>query len=276
MYYIPVQKRSKKSIVRNIYNSTWDKVPEAIVAKLRGLEGAAKQNRYGAIIKVLMITASGAEGINLRNTRFVHIVEPYWHMTRLDQVVGRARRICSHEDLKPEEQTVKVFLYISTLSEAQKTDEKHIDLRIRDVSKMDGKTPVTTDETLFESSILKDRINQHLLMTIKETAMDCRLYSAGNTKESVVCYDFGKVASNQFASYPTLVEDVQTKDVINQAKEVIELEEVEIAKVMYMMDSRTHELYNYDRYQETKGSAKPILVSEGTLVKEKGKYRIDK
>ena len=36
-----------------------------------------------------MITSSGAEGINLRNTRFVHIVEPYWHNVSVEQVVGR-------------------------------------------------------------------------------------------------------------------------------------------------------------------------------------------
>jgi hypothetical protein len=140
---------------------------------------------------------------------------------------------------------------------------------------MDGKTPITTDESLYESSILKDRINQQLLMAIKETAMDCRLYSTGS-KESVVCYDFGKVASNQFASYPTLIEDIQTKDAINQVKEVVGLEEVKIRKVKYMMDRRTKELYNYERYQETKGRAKPDLFLEGTLVRQEDGFRIIK
>ena len=45
-----------------------------------------------------MITASGAEGISLKNVRFVHIMEPYWHPVKR-QVIGRARRICSHADL---------------------------------------------------------------------------------------------------------------------------------------------------------------------------------
>ena len=61
-------------------------------------------NYYGEIIKLMMITSSGAEGINLRNTRFVHVVEPYWHMVRVEQVVGRARRICSHQDLPVEKE----------------------------------------------------------------------------------------------------------------------------------------------------------------------------
>ena len=72
-----------------------------------------------------MITASGAEGINLRNTRFVHIMEPYWHNVRLEQVVGRARRICSHQELPQEKRNVKVFLYMTTLTDKQRTDKNN-------------------------------------------------------------------------------------------------------------------------------------------------------
>ena len=40
-------------------------------------------------------------------------MEPYWHRTRIDQVIGRAIRICSHKDLPIEERHVDVFLYLS-------------------------------------------------------------------------------------------------------------------------------------------------------------------
>ena len=73
----------------------------------------------GEIIKLFMITASGAEGISLKNTRFVHICEPYWHPVRIEQVIGRARRICSHDKLPEELQTVEVFLYLMTFSKTQ-------------------------------------------------------------------------------------------------------------------------------------------------------------
>jgi hypothetical protein len=73
-----------------------------------------------------MITSSGAEGINLKNTRYVHIVEPYWNMVRFQQVIGRARSICSHEDLPISEQNIKIFVYLSVFSEEQKKDENHI------------------------------------------------------------------------------------------------------------------------------------------------------
>jgi Helicase conserved C-terminal domain len=108
------------------------------------------KNMYGDIIKVLMITSSGAEGINLKNTRYVHIVEPYWHMVRVQQVIGRARRICSHEELPIELQTIKVFIYVTTFSDKQRKSEDYKELHLIDKSKLNSEKIVTTDESLFE------------------------------------------------------------------------------------------------------------------------------
>jgi hypothetical protein len=172
--YTGTETAEEKEIIRNVYNSAWEFVPASIVAKLQEKHD---NNNLGEIIKIFMITSSGAEGINLRNTRFVHIIEPYWHMVRVDQVVGRARRICSHQDLPEDMRTVKVFLYVTTFSEQQKTDENNIELRIRDLSRIDGKTPVTTDETLFEMASIKQKTNNQILKAVKETSIDCQLYS---------------------------------------------------------------------------------------------------
>ena len=44
-------------------------------------------------MKILLTTKTGAEGIDLKNVRQVHIVEPYWNPVRLKQVKGRAIRV---------------------------------------------------------------------------------------------------------------------------------------------------------------------------------------
>ena len=116
----------------------------------------------GEIIKVLMITAAGAEGISLRNCRFVHITEPYWHPVRIEQVIGRARRICSHQDLPPELRNVKVFLYLMTFSKEQLASDETIELRLKDKSKVDKVTPLTSDEALYEISNIKNSINKKM------------------------------------------------------------------------------------------------------------------
>ena len=68
----------------------------------------------GDIIKVLMITSSGSEGITLKIHVSFILLEPYWHPVRTDQVIGRARRICSHQDLPEQYKTVEVFMYLMT------------------------------------------------------------------------------------------------------------------------------------------------------------------
>jgi hypothetical protein len=197
-----------------------------------------------------MITSSGAEGINLKNTRFVHITEPYWHLVRTEQVIGRARRICSHYDLPEELRTVQVFLYLSVFSESQKTDKQNIELMIRDLSRID-KRPVTTDESLYDISLIKNNINSQILKAIKESAVDCRLYSNTNKDENLVCYGFGKIHSNDFSSYPSLEQDTNEKDEINVEKKTTGLVETKpINGIQYAIDKKTNILYDLESFKQ--------------------------
>lgn len=210
--YTGTETAEEKEIIRNIYNSQWDLVPASIANQLRE---TAENNYLGEVIRIIMITASGAEGINLENTRYVHIVEPYWNLVRIDQVVGRARRICSHKNLPEEMHTVQVFLYISVFTEAQRLDPKYKNIMGSDIGKdivVDGKVKpgkaITTDENLYAISAVKNEINQQLLKSIKETAIDCRLYKKGSTEKNLVCYGEGiSYATNDFGIFPSLEED---------------------------------------------------------------------
>ena len=270
LLYTGTETPEEKEILRNIYNSQWEFVPLSITTELKKI---AENNFYGEIVKLMMITSSGAEGINLRNTRFVHIVEPYWHMVRIEQVVGRARRICSHQDLPEELRTVKVFLYLSTLSEEQSTGEKNKELVIRDVSKLDKKTPFTTDETLYEISRIKDNINQQLLKSVKESAVDCSLYSS-DSNENLVCYGYGKVESNQFGSYPSLQHDEEQKDDLNVRKQKLKLVKATIDGVDYAVNRDTNEVYDMASYLRSKTTGEN-LVYIGKIVKQGRKNVID-
>lgn len=270
--YTGTETAEEKEVIRNIFNSDWNLVPKNILTSLEKRSGGSIKNNFmGEVIKLMMITAAGAEGINLKNTRYVHIVEPYWHMVRLEQVVGRARRICSHADLPPELRTIQVFLYISVFSPEQKMDDKNTELRLRDVSKLDGKTPITTDESLYEVSIIKDKINRELLKSIKETAVDCSIYAHAHEKENLVCYGFGKVESNQFASYPILEQDLGEKEEVQ--KKTVQMNRVQVGEKTYMMDVKTNDLFELADYQRAKTTGAD-LVAIGRLVKGPGGYEI--
>lgn len=59
--------------------------------------------------KILLISASGSEGLNLKEVRTVIILEPHWNKTRIHQVVGRASRYMSHSKLPFQDRNVKVY-----------------------------------------------------------------------------------------------------------------------------------------------------------------------
>ena len=70
-------------------------------------------NLYGDVIATLLVSETGAEGLDLKHVREVHILEPYWDMARIYQIQGRAIRKGSHSDLPSTARNVKTIIYTS-------------------------------------------------------------------------------------------------------------------------------------------------------------------
>ena len=207
--YTGTETVEEKEIVRKIYNGEWDDIPDSIGSVLKS---KYRNNNMGEVIKVFMITSSGSEGINLRNTRYVHLMDPYWHPVRSEQVIGRARRICSHKDLPLSLQTVEVFVYLMVFTEAQLKSDEAIELKRKDLSKATPKTPQTSDQYLFEISEIKANLTNQLTEAIKESSFDCYIYSNGK------CVNFGDPSTDKYSYVPDFAE--QQNDATVQANRV--------------------------------------------------------
>jgi hypothetical protein len=243
--YTGTESAEEKEIIRNVFNGAWKYIPETISSKLQGI---AENNMYGDIIKVLMITSSGAEGISLKNVRYVHITEPYWHPVRIEQVIGRARRICSHQDLPEELRTVEVFLYLMVFSKEQLKGDEFIEMR-QDKSKIDNATPITTDQALYEIATIKEDIINKILMSVKEASFDCALHSKVGAKEQLQCFSFGKVNSSKFSYYPSMAEE--ESDVISDKNKVTitwKAFDMELDGIKYALNKETGDVYDLDSY----------------------------
>ena len=210
--YTGTETSEEKEMLRHIYNGEWDQIPESISIELKRI---AKNNNMGEVIKVFMITSSGSEGINLRNTRFVHIMEPYWHPVRTEQVIGRARRICSHKSLPKALQTVEVFVYLMIFTPEQLKSDDAIELKRKDLSKALPHVPMTSDQYLYEISEIKANLTAQLTDAVKETAFDCYIYSNGK------CVNFGDPTKDKFAYVPDY-SDQQNDTTVQANKEMIE------------------------------------------------------
>lgn len=62
---------------------------------------------------VLLISGAGSEGLDLKGTRAVQLLEPHWNNSRGEQAVGRGIRYKSHAHLPESERNVRVQKYYS-------------------------------------------------------------------------------------------------------------------------------------------------------------------
>jgi hypothetical protein len=154
----------------------------------------SKENRYGKLTKIILLSPAGAEGINLRNVRQVHITEPYWNEVRIEQIIGRAIRQCSHADLPLDERKVDVYRY----------------KMVRD----NGKE--TTDENLEEISRRKNNLIQSFLEAVRESAVDCGLFRAHNMMGmEYKCFSFNEESQFEKPVGPAFREDLDYDQKIN-------------------------------------------------------------
>lgn len=127
-----------------------------------------KNNEDGMQLKVVCGSPSVKEGISFLRVSEVHIIEPYWNFSRMDQVIGRAVRFCSHKDLPYDRQHVSVYIYLAVHQKIKKS----------------------IDEYIMNMAVQKKYINGKFEMALKEASVDCELFKNANVhpgEEDIKC-----------------------------------------------------------------------------------------
>lgn len=255
----------ESKILLKIFNNNFDTLPENIKTKLPKLmanNDKKVNNLYGGLIKVIMITQSGAEGISLKNVRQVHIVEPYWNHVRMDQVVGRAVRTCSHVALPPSERNVEVFTYYTVFS--PELLEKSFTLRTKDKG-------LTTDEYIYTIAKRKASIIGNIMDLMKRSSVDCGVNAKKH--KNMKCLNFPSNMDEKEIVYNNNIRDdmldYQYEDDIMDFEWKGKLLKTKLGN--FIVNEETNIVYDYDLYID---SGK--LVKLGVLKVEKGKYQIVK
>lgn len=151
------------------------------------------ENKNGDLIRVLIASSAGAEGLDLKNIRQVHIMEPYWNEVKMDQVVGRAVRRESHFDLPKRDRNVEIYRYLSTMTVPQQqrmTEEE------------------STDQHVYSIALKKKLLTNELLQVLRETSIDCQLNAADNMRDrEYQCFSFESGATGM-AYLPDISYDI--------------------------------------------------------------------
>jgi superfamily II DNA or RNA helicase len=152
-------------------------------------------NIYGEKCKIILLSPSATEGIQLLDIRQEHIMEPYWTETRIQQVIGRGVRQCSHKDLPMSERQVSIYRYKIV---------KPIQLEEDDTNR------VTTDEYIEDLAKAKYNLIESFLSAMKEAAVDCELFRAHNMlAQSYHCFAFPEDVVMEKNVGPAYREDIK-------------------------------------------------------------------
>ena len=113
-------------------------IPHAIyTGDMSKVQKDAVKDAYNrGLVKVMLVSSAGGEGLDLKGTKKVQVLEPHFNHSKIDQVVGRAARYDSHADLPKKERTVEVEYYHSVFPPGflGKSKTKSIDQYLADNS----------------------------------------------------------------------------------------------------------------------------------------------
>jgi len=127
----------------------------------------------GEIIKVVLISQAGSEGLDFKGIRQVHILEPWYNVNRQEQIIGRAVRNFSHKDLPFSKRNVQIFLYGTILDNYE---EESADLYIYRISEI--------------KAIKIGKVSRLL----KQTAVDCII---NHDQTQLIPDNFNKIEKNK-------------------------------------------------------------------------------
>jgi superfamily II DNA or RNA helicase len=213
-------------------------------------------NKYGKYIKIILATSAGAEGLDLKNIRQVHIIDPYWNQMRIQQIIGRGVRRDSHIALPADERNIEIFRYFSVFSNK---------------NAIITKDKLSTDEHIEQLSLKKQKIIDQMLLLLKECAFDCVLNSA-NINNNYKCFNFGKGAKG-FSYYPYISDDIIMSNTIENTKKIERklIRGILFDKKVYLFNSVKKKFYLYNENNNKtieinlkKVKAKPLLIDINT------------
>ena len=146
------------------------------IIKVKKEEALAKfcsdKNKNGEEIKIMIGTKVISEGLDFKRLRQVHILEPWYNLSRHEQIIGRAIRYYSHIDLPEEEQNVEIYQYASILNKLNKSNKDKLFLR------------ESIDLKNYRIAENKDIIIKNIMRIMKESAVDCILLKKENIIDS--------------------------------------------------------------------------------------------
>jgi hypothetical protein len=109
----------------------------------------------GREVKVVIGSQVASEGVDFRFVREIYIFDSWFHLNKMEQVLGRGIRTCSHSTLPEEERNCTTYLLINMFDAEEESE--------------------TADMYMYRNAMAKAILVGRVTRVLKRNALDCNL-----------------------------------------------------------------------------------------------------
>jgi hypothetical protein len=140
------------------------------------------KNINGEIVKVVIGSSTVAEGLDFKRIREVHILEPWYNLNKIEQIIGRGIRFCSHNDLIKEKRNVTVYLHAGYFKDRESIDYylyKEAERKAKEMGEV---------ETILKNNAIDCILNNDINHIEKKDVKKLKLFTSQiNGDDNIIC-----------------------------------------------------------------------------------------
>ena len=140
--------------------------PAERAAIVKQMNSAA--NLRGSLVRALLVTKTGAQGLDLKNVRVVILIEAPWSKSREHQLVARAVRLGSANALPRDDRDVQPYLLLAVPNVAAQEELPP-----------EAREPLSTDEQFHARAIKQLRLNMAMRDLLRRVSLECEAFGYG-------------------------------------------------------------------------------------------------
>jgi len=157
-----------------------------------------QENKNGELVKVILISKAGSEGLDFKNIRQVHILEPWYNMNRIEQIIGRGVRNMSHCGLPFVQRNVEIYMHGTLMSNEEEAADLYVyrlaerkALQIGKVTRVMKEVAVDCLLNIGQTNFTVDKLvtlaaNQNVVLTLSTNRKQMK-YRIGDRPFTDIC-----------------------------------------------------------------------------------------
>lgn len=147
----------------------------------------SRTNLNGERISIILGTLIVKEGVSFLGVRNLHIMDPWYNKSRIEQIIGRGRRHCSHRHFEnKKDRNITIFLYCAVsenglLKNPSGLKSNQLEKMFFDTISSDNQLQYfTLDILMWKGSEINNNKIASVEKILKENAIDCMINKQRN------------------------------------------------------------------------------------------------